>query len=264
MASRPAGTVLAETFASPMRHRGPLPLRVAVYGEIAAAVRAGTLQPGDLLPPEADLGRAFQVSRTVMREALIMLEEDGLIRTQRGVGRFVVDVLPEVGLEQLRPVETMLSLPEGRSHIRRLRAESEVATDFTRRGLGLADDQSALMWESVVTHDDGVVCLSQEWVAAHGPAPALVGGLARLLDPAAADDRSLLALLLSAAPGELGPALCHVSVSKAGADRAHMLGVKASSPVLLLSQTVGRDGAPLYVAKHLIRPEVGHLAIVQT
>lgn len=263
MASRPAGAVLADSFASPMTYRGALPLRVAVYGEIARAVRDGVLLPGQLLPPEAELGSAFRVSRTVMREALIMLEEDGLLRTRRGIGRFIVDVLPEVGLEQLRPVEAMLSLPNGGVELRRLRAVREVATDFTRRGLGIGPDDGSLMWESVVLHDGRTVALSQEWVPSDG-VPEDPPDLLELLERSASGGTSMLAVLMGAAKTELGPAVCHVSVSNAGADRAHMLGVNASSPVLLLSQSVTHDGRPLYVAKHLIRPEVGHLTIVQT
>lgn len=60
------------------------PLRVAVYTSLADAIRGGRVELGSLLPNEAELGVALRVSRTVVREALMLLEEDGLIRTRRG------------------------------------------------------------------------------------------------------------------------------------------------------------------------------------
>ncbi|HUF97319.1 MAG TPA: GntR family transcriptional regulator [Ilumatobacter sp.] len=44
----------------------------------------GTLQPGDMLPPEADLMAKLGVGRPTLREALRLLESEGLARVQRG------------------------------------------------------------------------------------------------------------------------------------------------------------------------------------
>ena len=52
------------------------PLRVAAYSRIAEAIRTKLLQPGSLLPTETELGVMMDVSRTVIREALMLLEED--------------------------------------------------------------------------------------------------------------------------------------------------------------------------------------------
>lgn len=241
----------------PIAGRSSLPLRVAVYSEIARAIRAGELAPGALLPREPDLCAAFEVSRTVMREALILLEEDGLVRTQRGIGRFVADVLPVIGLEQLQPIEAMLERQDRRVSVERLRNEDEELTDFTRRGLAVEEGARARIWESVVTHDGEPAALAQEWVAAGGDVDAAL---------AAHADRgtSMLAALLELYGTALSPATCEVTVSSAGAERAHALGVPGSAPVLLLFHTVPAGTSPLYVGKYLIRPEAGHLTVAQT
>jgi DNA-binding FadR family transcriptional regulator len=44
----------------------------------------GELKEGDALPPESDLMDEFQVSRPTMREAIRMLEAEGLISVRRG------------------------------------------------------------------------------------------------------------------------------------------------------------------------------------
>jgi len=45
----------------------------------------GLLKEGERLPPEAELIRAFKVSRPTLREAISILEAEGLISMQRGV-----------------------------------------------------------------------------------------------------------------------------------------------------------------------------------
>jgi GntR family transcriptional regulator len=57
--------------------------------ELRQAIAAGTYTPGSQLPTEAELVAMLGVSRTVVREALRGLEEDGLIMRRHGVGTFV-------------------------------------------------------------------------------------------------------------------------------------------------------------------------------
>ena len=44
------------------------------------------LQPGDKLPPEPDMLRQYQVSRSTLREAMRVLEVQGLVRSRPGPG----------------------------------------------------------------------------------------------------------------------------------------------------------------------------------
>jgi GntR family transcriptional regulator len=52
-------------------------------------IESGVWQPGDALPSEPDLARAFRVSRVVVRQALAILEDDRQIVRIRGRGTFV-------------------------------------------------------------------------------------------------------------------------------------------------------------------------------
>jgi GntR family transcriptional repressor for pyruvate dehydrogenase complex len=54
-------------------------------------IRARRLQPGERLPTEQDLVGRFQVSRTVVREAIASLRAEGLVVTRQGAGAFVAD-----------------------------------------------------------------------------------------------------------------------------------------------------------------------------
>jgi GntR family transcriptional regulator len=199
-----------------------------------------------------------------MREALILLEEDGLIRTQRGIGRFIVDVLPKVGIEELRPIEEFLGIPGRSVSVKRLRATREALTDFTRRGLGPDEDSEALMWESTVEADGSTLALTQEWVRADAAGDPGAPSIADILAPREGDGVSMLGALATGLEDKLSSGVCEISVSNAGLHRAQLLGITDGSPVLLLTQTVSYRNGPLLLAKYIIRAEGTHLSVIQS
>ncbi len=73
------------------------PRRPRAFQQIVAKVRedvfAGRLSPGDRLPPEVALAEQFRVSRLAVREALRVLELEGIVRVEHGFkgGAFVAE-----------------------------------------------------------------------------------------------------------------------------------------------------------------------------
>jgi DNA-binding GntR family transcriptional regulator len=65
------------------------PLYLTVAEELLRQVAGGRWRPGERLPSEHQLAKALFVSRVTLREALAMLERDGFISRQHGVGWFV-------------------------------------------------------------------------------------------------------------------------------------------------------------------------------
>jgi GntR family transcriptional regulator, transcriptional repressor for pyruvate dehydrogenase complex len=67
--------------------------RIRLYEQVAnkleTMIAAGQLKPQDRLPSERDLAESFAVSRTVIREALKLLEARGLVEILTGNGVFV-------------------------------------------------------------------------------------------------------------------------------------------------------------------------------
>ena len=58
---------------------------------LAQEILDGTLVPGERLPSEERLCTRFDVSRTVIREAIQQLRGRGLIRTRKGSGSYIAD-----------------------------------------------------------------------------------------------------------------------------------------------------------------------------
>src|SRR3990167_2670163 len=71
----------------PRRQRGLVPEIVEALG---GDIRESRLRPGDKLPTESELMGRFDVSRTVVREAISRLQASGLVETRHGIGTFVV------------------------------------------------------------------------------------------------------------------------------------------------------------------------------
>lgn len=61
----------------------------SIVGEIEGLIVSGQLKPGDVLPPERDLGERFGVSRTAIREAIKVLTQKELLVVQPGRGATV-------------------------------------------------------------------------------------------------------------------------------------------------------------------------------
>ena len=73
--------------ARPRRQRG---LVGEIVDSLAASIREGQIQLGEKLPTEAEIMSRFDVSRTVVREALSRLQASGLVETRHGIGTFVI------------------------------------------------------------------------------------------------------------------------------------------------------------------------------
>ncbi len=76
------------------------PLRVEqVYEQIARRIlqdiRAGLLAPGQRIPSERELARQMEVGRSSVREAIGVLQVDGIVETRPGSGSFVAVDAPE-------------------------------------------------------------------------------------------------------------------------------------------------------------------------
>ena len=86
---------------SPIKRQAKLSSQVA--DQIQELILSRDLKPGDRLPTEREMGETFEVSRTVIREAIRTLEARGLVKSQTGSGTYVramkgSDVVSSLGM----------------------------------------------------------------------------------------------------------------------------------------------------------------------
>jgi GntR family transcriptional repressor for pyruvate dehydrogenase complex len=104
-------------------------LVATVVEQLADQVRSGAVAPGSRLPAESELSRLFEVSRTVVREAVAQLKADELVETLPGQGLYVTNPGPGQGILRLRP-------PEGDA--------SQIASELLEFRAGLEADSARL------------------------------------------------------------------------------------------------------------------------
>jgi len=92
-----------------------------VRARLQASIEAGEYRQNDRLPSESELARVFDVSRPVVREALMSLQALGMTASQSGRGTFVVSERVRVPLlmgryspSHIREVRRCLEIPSAR------------------------------------------------------------------------------------------------------------------------------------------------------
>jgi len=89
-------------------------LSKSVEDAIEQAIQQRKIKAGTRLPSELELCEQFGVSRTVVREALRVLDSRGLIRVVKGKGMFVKEVSGESAVD---PLHLYLQMNFERSHV---------------------------------------------------------------------------------------------------------------------------------------------------
>ena len=240
----------------PLRDRRPL--SVQVYDRLIAALRDSDVRPGDPIPPEVRLAADLGVSRTVLREALRLLEEDGVL--QRGTDRrrrHLADPAGAAG-DFAAPLEEVLQVPGGLT-VRGVRAEILPATAWGARLLGVPVGSPVLVWESLLQAGEESVASALELVPAGDPA------VAGLPDPAATGPgrETLLSALGPQFRSRLTPSLWRLSPGATTATRTGMDRQPRGAVLGPLTTVLARHGLPVHLGKHVLRLDAGVLAVGQ-
>lgn len=105
------------------------PLYVEIYEKLFQFITDHQYQEGDRLPGENRLAMELGISRTTLRQALMLMTEDGIIHRVHGKGNFIANLAPRnlIGLEYIaNPISAYHTVPvEGINIDIRFEAASE-------------------------------------------------------------------------------------------------------------------------------------------
>ena len=207
-----------------------------IADELRRRVERGEIPAGGLLPSEADLSEAYEVSRVTVRKALELLRADRLVTARQGLGWFAaVEPLRQV-LGRLGTIEDQLEASGRRPERRVLDFRFEAAPPHVATVLGCDE----VLRVSRLNLADGVpFARVTVWVSA-----ALGSALSR-------DDveRATFYDLLGV---PLGRAAQTIGAAAAERTDALLLQVAPGSPVLRCERTTyAADGRALIFAEHV-------------
>jgi GntR family transcriptional repressor for pyruvate dehydrogenase complex len=109
-------------------------LSARVADRIQDFILTGELQPGDRLPSERELVERLGVSRIVIREAMKVLEERGLVEVRSGSGTFIAQIRPESISESIGLLLQQQEAPFEYLHEIRRILETEMTALAAERG----------------------------------------------------------------------------------------------------------------------------------
>jgi DNA-binding GntR family transcriptional regulator len=221
---------------------GQAKLASRVREEVRDRIRDGRFSDGVQLPPEIELATSLGVSRTTVREALLQLEQEGLLIRRHGHGTFVRSAARLRGSLNANISATEVikghGMEPGTSHARveEVTADEEIASI-----LGLAPGAPVLRLERVRTADGRPVIFTVDVIPT---------GLFRdagldpdvLLDPGL----SLYRLYAERLGRSITDGQASIRLTRADALVADRLGIPAGSPILRLEQVdATAEGEPV-------------------
>ena len=221
-----------------------IPLYQQLKEFVTDKIDRGEWQPGHRLPSENELANEFGVSRLTVRQALQLLQSQGLVERAQGRGTFVGrpkvahDLLsiyttkadiqrnagqaPQLGLFELKQVETTAGV---QAHLK-----LEPGSKVYQLRRSLRADSEPLM-------------LINSWLPV-----SLFPGL---------EDRGLNHRTIREVVLDYGIAATHqhkeVEVTLIGEEEAEVLGTRAGAPALLMTYVTEHEGVPFEYRKMVVR-----------
>jgi DNA-binding GntR family transcriptional regulator len=121
----------------------PLPKYARVVTELRRRIEEGDYRPGDMLPSEAQLVREFGIGRTTIVRALGILQNDGWITREHGLGSYVKG-RPAGEHSSTRLGRAVLELPETAEGFSLLHAGPAPIPPHIANLIGTDDDTAVL------------------------------------------------------------------------------------------------------------------------
>lgn len=131
------------------------------------AIKQGKFLPGSQMPPEMELLQMLGISRTTLREALRILEEQRLIRKRRGLGTFVLERTIVKDMSQNFGITEMISQAGYSPGTRDFKITLEKTSKTLAEKLNISDESMVVVIERVRTANDIPIVLTRDIMPQH-------------------------------------------------------------------------------------------------
>lgn len=248
---------MSESAVQPLRtHRLPLTVQAQQY--LLSLIENGTYRAGDQLPPQDELAIQLGISRPTLREALLNLEQEGIITRRHGVGTFVAPWYGErlaAGLEHLESILEMAAHQGMRPRFESLEVTEEPAGEELVDVLQVPVDTRVTHVRRTIVVEGAPIAFMVDM------APASVLAVTDVRDGFAG---SVLDLLRQKADFRIAYAVASIVALNADSYLAEKLQTKAQQALLMLEETLYDDaGDVIEFSRNYFRPDFFRFHVVR-
>jgi GntR family transcriptional regulator len=222
------------------------PLWRQIADRLRRSIATGEFRPGDVLPSEAEINAAFQVSRATARASLERLRQEGLISRHSGRGSIVLAPKVEQPVNELASFSQDMRRRGLRPSYSTFSALSEPPRAEAAEALGVSASANAFHIRRLLLADDEPIGMSESWLA---PWVLSVG---RQPTPEELDAGSLYEWLARVCGQRIAGAKEYIEAALADAAMARRLEVAPGSALLVARRrSHAADGRPIeYATMH--------------
>ncbi len=216
-----------------------IPRYLRVYSSLKTQMESGDVKVGEFLPPEPELQKLFNVSRTTVRKAVEMLAQEGFVSTQQGKGTEVLDFKATQRLQYVTSFSETLRDKGFAVHSRDITVDFVAAPRRIAADLRVSADARLVKIVSVTLANSKPIALMINYLL-----PDMVPGIEKRIGGM----KSLYAFLEAEYNIRMEAATDFISAKAATAAEAEKLAVARDSPLLVVKRITYSRGRPVEVA----------------
>jgi GntR family transcriptional regulator len=216
-----------------------IPRYLRVYSSLKNQVESGDIKVGEFLPPEPELQKLFNVSRTTVRKAVEILAQEGFVSIQQGKGTEVLDFKATQKLQYVTSFSETLRDKGFTVHSKDIDVDLVVAPRRVAADLKVGPEAKLVKVQRITLANNKPIALMTNYLL-----PDMVPGIEKRI----VGMRSLYAFLEAEYNIRIEAATDFISAKAATAAEAERLAVTPDSPLLVVKRVTYSRGRPIEVA----------------
>jgi GntR family transcriptional regulator len=213
-----------------------IPRYLWVYNSLKRNIEVEDFKVGDFLPPEPELQRMFNVSRTTVRKAMELLEKHGFVYIRQGRGTQILDYKARQKLAFVTSFSETLREQGFTVTQSEVRVESVGAPRRTAESLEVLPGAPLVKIDRLTLANGTPIALMTNYLL-----PEVAPDIARRIDGMG----SLYSFLESAYGLAIEAATDYISARQAGPEEAARLGIPVDAPLLVVRRITHSGGRPI-------------------
>ncbi|MBL1213023.1 MAG: GntR family transcriptional regulator [Ignavibacteriae bacterium] len=229
----------------PIENRAPRYYQI--FQDIYNKIDEGDFKNGDQLPSEAELCKAYNVSRGTLREGLKLLFQYGLLVREQGRGTFVTVHKIGQDVNQLMGFTSLMQSHNKKASGKILETHTKLPNPIVKQLMQLDDNEEVVRIIRLRYGDDKPLIIERSYFTER---------LFKPLQEYDLEKESIYELLYKHTNQRLGKAKQSIEAAVATPTEAELFNINVGAPLLLMTRLIMlRDGTPFEYSKDIYRAD---------